>query len=136
MFTNELSNPEAGLRQSSVPDLIYGLDDKPPLRQSVFAALQHVLAVFVGIITPPLIFAKALKLDGDDSRFLVSMALLISGVGTILQSRRLGPIGSGLLSIQGTSFVFLGPIIALAQTRGPRSGIRHLFNSRVSTGSD
>jgi xanthine permease XanP len=116
MFTNELTNPEAGLRQSPVPDLIYGLDDRPPFRQSVFAALQHVLAVFVGIITPPLIFAKALKLDGDDSRFLVSMALLISGVGTILQSRRLGPIGSGLLSIQGTSFVFLGPIIALAQT--------------------
>ena len=98
------------------PDLIYGLDDKPPLRSSIFAALQHVLAVFVGIVTPPLIFAKALKLNASDEGLLVSMALLISGIGTILQSRRLGPIGSGLLSIQGTSFVFLGPIIALAQT--------------------
>jgi xanthine permease XanP len=44
------------------------------------------------------------------------MALLVSGVGTLLQTRRLGPVGSGLLSIQGTSFVFLGPIIALAQS--------------------
>jgi xanthine permease XanP len=102
--------------EAASPDLIYGLDDKPPLRSSIFAALQHVLAVFVGIVTPPLIFAKALKLNSSDEGLLVSMALLISGIGTILQSRRLGPIGSGLLSIQGTSFVFLGPIIALAQT--------------------
>ena len=99
---------------AAAPDLIYGLDHRPPFKSSLFAALQHVLAVFVGIITPPLIFSKALKLNTDDEGLLVSMALLISGIGTILQSRRLGPIGSGLLSIQGTSFVFLGPIIALA----------------------
>lgn len=104
------------INEASSSDLIYGLDDKPPLRQAVFVALQHVLAVFVGIVTPPLIVSKALKLDGASEIFLVSMALLISGVGTLLQSRRIGPVGSGLLSIQGTSFVFLGPIIALAKT--------------------
>ncbi len=78
--------------------------------------MQHVLAVFVGIITPPLIISRALKLPTVDAVFLVSMALLVSGLGTLLQTRRLGPVGSGLLSIQGTSFVFLGPIIALAQS--------------------
>ena len=97
-------------------DLIYGVDDKPPLAKSIFVALQHVLAVFVGIITPPLIVSKALKLASGDEIFLVSMALLISGAGTLLQSRRIGPVGSGLLSIQGTSFVFLGPIISLSKT--------------------
>ena len=96
-------------------DLIYGLNDAPPLRLALPVALQHVLAVFVGIITPPLIIARALELSSADAVFLVSMALLVSGVGTLLQTRRAGPIGSGLLSIQGTSFVFLGPIIALAQ---------------------
>jgi xanthine permease XanP len=102
--------------ETAASDLIYGLHDKPPFRQSVFVALQHVLAVFVGIVTPPLIVSKALKLDGASEMFLVSMALLISGIGTLLQSRRIGPVGSGLLSIQGTSFVFLGPIIALAKS--------------------
>lgn len=34
-------------------DLVYGLDAKPPLPQTIFAALQHMLAMFVGIITPP-----------------------------------------------------------------------------------
>jgi xanthine permease XanP len=95
-------------------DLIYGLNDKPPLRLSVFVALQHVLAVFVGIVTPPTIIASALQLPSADGAFLVSMALLASGLGTLLQTRRVGPVGSGLLSIQGTSFVFVAPIISLA----------------------
>jgi xanthine permease XanP len=72
------------------------------------------LAVFVGIVTPPLIISRALALPDADGVFLVSMALLVSGIGTLLQTKRLGPIGSGLLSIQGTSFVFVGPIISLA----------------------
>ncbi len=100
----------------SQTDLIYGLNDAPPLRLAVLVALQHVLAVFVGIVTPPLIISRALKLSTADGVFLVSMALLVSGVGTLLQTRRLGPVGSGLLSIQGTSFVFLSPIIALASS--------------------
>jgi xanthine permease XanP len=104
------------IQEAVKTDLIYGLDDRPPLGQSAFVALQHVLAVFVGIVTPPLIISKALNLPGADETFLVSMALLISGAGTLLQSRRIGPIGSGLLSIQGTSFVFVGPVIALCKT--------------------
>ena len=43
--------------------LIYGLNDKPPFKEAFFAALQHLLAIFVAIITPPLIIAGALKLD-------------------------------------------------------------------------
>jgi xanthine permease XanP len=95
-------------------ELIYGLDDKPPFRETIFVALQHVFAVFVGIITPPLIICNALKLDRANTVFLVSMSLFVSGLATLLQSRGLGPIGSRLLSIQGTSFVFLGPIISTA----------------------
>lgn len=43
--------------------LIYKLNDRPPLKETLFAALQHLLAIFVAIITPPLIIAGALKLD-------------------------------------------------------------------------
>lgn len=93
-------------------DLVYGLDAKPPLPQTLFAALQHMLAMFVGIITPPLIIANALGLSGEQTRYIVSMSLLMSGIASFIQTRRFGPVGSGLLSVQGTSFNFLGPIIA------------------------
>ena len=105
------ASPGASLEPA---DLIYGLDEKPPLRLSIFVALQHVLAVFVGIVTPPALIARILELPSADGAFLVSMALLASGVGTILQTKQLGPVGSGLLNIQGTSFVFVAPIVSLA----------------------
>ena len=41
-------------------DLVYQIEDKPPFRESVFTAFQHLLAIFVAIITPPLIISKAL----------------------------------------------------------------------------
>jgi xanthine permease XanP len=95
-------------------ELIYGLEDRPPLRETLGVALQHVFAVFVGMITPPLLISQALKLSAADTAYLVSMSLFVSGAATILQTRRIGPVGSGLLSIQGTSFTFIAPIIATA----------------------
>lgn len=92
-------------------DLIYGLNDRPPLRETLFAALQHLLAIFVAIITPPLIIASALRFDIQTTGFLVSMSLFVSGIATFIQSHRVGPIGTGLLCIQGTSFSFISPII-------------------------
>lgn len=99
-------------------ELIYRLNDRPPLRETLFAALQHLLAIFVAIITPPLIIAGALKLDIETTSFLVSMALFASGVSTFIQCKRIGGIGTGLLCIQGTSFSFIGPIISAGLTGG------------------
>lgn len=93
-------------------DLIYGLNDRPPLRETLFAALQHLLAIFVAIITTPLIIASALRFDIQTTGFLVSMSLFVSGIATFIQSHRVGPIGTGLLCIQGTSFSFISPIIS------------------------
>ena len=99
-------------------DLIYGIEDRPPFKDALFAALQHLLAIFVAIITPPLIIASALKLDVEKTGFLVSMSLFASGVSTFIQCRRFGPIGAKLLCIQGTSFSFIGPIIATGLVGG------------------
>lgn len=98
--------------------LIYGLNDRPPVKDAIFAALQHLLAIFVAIITPPLIIAGALKLDLETTGYLVSMALFASGISTFIQCRKLGPVGCGLLCIQGTSFSFIGPIISAGLTGG------------------
>lgn len=98
--------------------LIYGLNDRPPFKDAFFAALQHLLAIFVAIITPPLIIAGALKLDLETTGFLVSMSLFASGISTFIQCRRVGPVGAGLLCIQGTSFSFIGPIISAGMVGG------------------
>lgn len=51
--------------------LIYGLEDRPPLKDTLFAALQHLLAIFVALITPPLIISGALGLDITTTSYLV-----------------------------------------------------------------
>ncbi len=99
-------------------DLIYKIEDKPSFKDAVFAAFQHLLAIFVAIITPPLIIAGALNLDLETTSFLVSMALFASGVSTFIQCRRVGPLGAGLLCVQGTSFSFIGPIISAGLAGG------------------
>lgn len=92
-------------------ELIYQLNDRPPLPQTAFAALQHLLAMFVAVITPSLIICQALDVPADQTNTIISMSLFASGLSSLIQIRTFGPIGSGLLSIQGTSFNFLGPII-------------------------
>lgn len=96
---------------NSGDELIYGLEDRPAPAAAAFAALQHVLACFIAIITPTLIVGGVLGL-GSEVPYLVSMALIVSGVGTFIQARRFGPVGSGLLCVQGTSFGFLSVILS------------------------
>ena len=93
------------------PDLIYGVDDRPAFGSAVFGALQHVLASFVGVITPSLIIGGVLGL-GEYIPYLISMALMVSGVGTFIHAVRVGPLGTGLICVQGTSFAFLGSVLA------------------------
>ncbi|KZZ43283.1 xanthine permease XanP [Thalassolituus sp. HI0120] len=108
------------MSDSAPSELLYGLNDKPPAPATFLAALQHMLASFVGIITPTLIIGGVLGL-GAEIPYLISMALIVSGVGTFIQARRFGPVGSGLVAIQGTSFAFLGAILAagfIAKSKG------------------
>lgn len=77
-------------------ELIYGLDDRPSVKAASYAALQHVLASFVGIITPTLIIGGVLGL-GEHIPYLISMALMMSGVGTFIQARKIGPVGAGMI---------------------------------------
>ncbi|MGA9700692.1 uracil-xanthine permease family protein [Pseudomonas sp.] len=107
--------------ESSNPsDLIYGLNDRPKPAPALLAALQHVLAAFVGIITPPLIIGSTLGLTAH-LPYLISMALMVSGVGTFIQARRPFGIGAGMICLQGTSFAFLGAVLSagfLVKQRG------------------
>ena len=92
--------------------MLFGLEDRPPIGTGLMVGLQHLLAVFGGLLVAPLIIAGGMNLSLQDTSYLVSAALVISGAATFIQIQRFGPVGSGLLSIQGTSFAFIGPLIA------------------------
>lgn len=108
------------MQDQSPVELLYGLDDRPAPLPALFAALQHLLASFVGVITPPLVIGAALGL-GEQLPYLIGMALMVSGVGTFIQARRPFGIGAGMICLQGTSFAFLGAVLSagmLVKSRG------------------
>ena len=109
---------EASKNSQQGDNLIYKLNDRPPFSDAIFAAIQHLLAIFAAIITPPLIVAGALGLDLGTTGFLVSMSLFTSGIATFIQCKKFGAVGCGLLCIEGTSFSFIGPIIAAGMVGG------------------
>jgi xanthine permease XanP len=108
--------------------MFFGLDEQTDLKVTILCGIQHVLAMFVGIITPPLIIAGALGLSIADTGFLVGMALFTSGITTFIQVRRFGPLGSGLLSVQGTSFTF----VPLAIQSGAAGGLSLIFGLTIA----
>lgn len=78
-------------------ELVYQLNDRPPLPQTIFAALQHLLAMFVAVITPSLIICQALGVSPEQTNTIISMSLFASGISSFIQIKTFGPVGSGLL---------------------------------------
>ena len=117
----------------------FGVDDKLPLLVAAVMGLQHAFAMVGGLITPPYVVAK-FAVDGfpfadlDMQQYAISSALICSGIFTImnvvqvpipLTETLLGRkivVGTGVLSVMGTSFTFL-PIfeIAIAQMKAVRT---------------
>ena len=73
-----------------VPGIVYGLEDRVPFGTALLVGAQHVSAMVVGTITPPLLLAASLKFSADDTAYFISIALLASGLGAFLQCRRRG----------------------------------------------
>ena len=90
----------------------YSVEEKLSWWLALSLGLQHLLGMFVGIVTPPLIVAAQLGLEARETGYLVSMSLFTSGLTTLLQVHKLGPLGSGLLSVTGPSFAFVPLAIA------------------------
>ncbi|GLQ06151.1 uracil-xanthine permease family protein [Sneathiella chinensis] len=105
---------QSGNRSYSGPEDLKNPDYMPPLAKAVPLGLQHVLAMFAGNVTVPIIIAGAAGIAGGDKIFLIQMAMLVAGLATLLQTIGMGPIGARLPIMQGTSFAFLPVIIPIA----------------------
>ena len=88
--------------------LILGLNDKPSAGVTFLAALAHLAAIAASILTAPLLLARAIGLDDLQTVYVINASLGVSGIATFIQVYKFGWLGSGLLSVQGTSFAFIG----------------------------
>ncbi len=88
-------------------DNIYSLDGKVPLLKSIPFGLQHVLAMFVANIAPIMIVAGACGLGASDTASLIQTAMIIAGIGTLIQLFSVWKIGAKLPIVMGISFTFV-----------------------------
>ena len=107
---------------SSLSEEAFKLDGKMPLSQAIPLGLQHVLAMFVGNLTPLLIITGACGLAGGDfaslQLSLLQNAMFIAGVVTLIQLFAIGPVGGKVPIIMGTSSGFIGVFNSVAATMG------------------
>ncbi|MFT6558416.1 uracil-xanthine permease family protein [Sneathiella sp.] len=106
----------------------------PPLGTAIPLGIQHVLAMFAGNVTVPIIIAGAAGLAGGDKVFLIQVAMLVAGLATLLQTVGAGPIGARLPIMQGTSFAFLPVMIPIAASVKGTDALAIIFGATIVGG--
>lgn len=102
----------------------YDFYGRIPLKQAVLLGLQHVLAMFVGNLTPLLIIISACAALGNGDALvamqvdLLQNAMLVAGIVTLVQLFAIGPIGGKVPIIMGTSSGFIGVFQSVAGVMG------------------
>ena len=100
-------------------DNIYRLDGRVPVGKAIPFGLQHVLAMFVANVTPVMLIASVAVYNGQaftaiDTALLIQAAMLVAGIGTLIQLYPVWRIGSRLPVVMGLSFTFLSAMLTLA----------------------
>ena len=99
-------------------DNIYRLDGKVPVAKAIPFGLQHILAMFVANIAPILIVAGVCNISEQEKATLIQCAMLIAGIGTLIQLFPVWRIGSGLPIVMGISFTFVSIFSYIGATYG------------------
>lgn len=95
-------------------EALFQLNGIPPLGMSVSLALQHLVAMIVGCVTPAIIIANALGLPQSERVLLIQVSLVMSAVTTLIELFPIGgKLGSGLPVIFGISFAYLPSMQAI-----------------------
>lgn len=99
---------------------IYKLDRRVPVGEAIPFGLQHVLAMFVANATPVMLIASVAVYNGQaftaiDTALLIQAAMLVAGIGTLVQLFPVWRIGSRLPVVMGLSFTFLSAMMTLAE---------------------
>lgn len=98
--------------------VIYQLNGRPKLNEAIPLGLQHVLAMFVGNVTPLIIISNVLNLDDSTKAMLIQCAMFVSGLVTLIQCYPIGPVGAKLPIVMGTSFGFVPAATAIGVKYG------------------
>ncbi|MEU1626036.1 nucleobase:cation symporter-2 family protein [Streptomyces sp. NPDC020096] len=105
----------------------------PPLKL-ITSGLQHVAAMYAGVVAPPLVVGKACGLSGTEMTFLVGASLFTAGLATLLQTLGFWKVGAKLPFVNGVSFAGVAPLVAIADTTPHRDSLPIMFGAVMVAG--
>ncbi|PCG86630.1 uracil permease [Streptomyces sp. WZ.A104] len=115
---------------------VHPVDEKLPPARLVPAALQHIAAMYAGVVTPPLIIGQAVGLDAAGMTRLIAASLLIAGLATILQTIGLGRFaGNRLPFVNAASSAGIAPMLAIAETSAPGHQLPAIYGAVLVAGA-
>ena len=97
---------------------IYQLEGRVPLGQAVPLGIQHVLAMFLGNVSPLIIVCGLLNIPIETKSILIQNSMFVAGIATMIQLYPVFKVGSGLPVVMGTSSGFIGTEKAIGAAYG------------------
>ncbi|MEU2392726.1 nucleobase:cation symporter-2 family protein [Streptomyces sp. NPDC007369] len=102
----------------AVPGEKHPVDETLPPLKMFTSGLQHVAAMYAGVVAPPMIVGPAVGLSARDTAFLMGASLFTAGLATLLQTLGFWRIGAKLPFVNGVSFAGVTPMIAIGKDQG------------------
>ncbi|MFC7303070.1 nucleobase:cation symporter-2 family protein [Streptomyces monticola] len=111
------------------------VDEKLPPLKMMTSGLQHVAALYAGVVAPPLIVGKACGLSATELTFLTGASLFTAGLATLLQTLGIWKIGARLPFVNGVTFAGVAPMVAIAnQTKDKSDALPIIFGAIIVAG--
>lgn len=110
------------------------VDQTLPPGKLIGAGLQHVAAMYAGVVAPPLVVGIGVGLSTAEIAFLMSASLFTSGIATLLQTIGFWKVGARLPFINGVSFAGVAPMLAIAKAEGPEDALPVIYGAVIVAG--
>lgn len=107
------------------------VDRRPPVPQLLVGGVQHVAAMYAGVVAPPLIIGAAVGLTGGQLSLLISASLFTAGLATLLQTLGVWRFGSRLPLVNGVTFANVAPVMAIVSQHGPRNALGVVYGATL-----
>ncbi|MCP2254424.1 xanthine permease [Prauserella aidingensis] len=114
---------------------MHPVDAKPPLPQLIAGGLQHVAAMYAGVVAPPLIIGGAVGLSPGQLSLLISASLFTAGLATLLQTLGVWRFGARLPLVNGVTFATVAPVLAIVEQHGQEASLGVVYGATLVAGA-
>lgn len=114
--------------------MTHPVDTIPSKGQLIAGGIQHVAAMYAGVVAPPLIIGAAVGLSPGELSLLISASLFTAGLATLLQTLGFWRFGARLPLVNGVTFATVAPVLAIVKQHGGENALGVVYGATLIGG--